>query len=58
MPKFEAPRGTQDILPAEQPLWDRVIGGAEALCGAYGYRRITTPIFEETELFARTSGAG
>jgi histidyl-tRNA synthetase len=58
MPKFEAPRGTQDILPAQQPLWDRVIGEAEGLCGAYGYRRITTPIFEDTELFARTSGAG
>jgi histidyl-tRNA synthetase len=58
MPKFEAPRGTQDILPAQQPLWDSVIREAEGLCAAYGYRRITTPIFEDTELFARTSGAG
>ena len=58
MPKFEAPRGTQDILPAQQPLWERVIREAEDLCAAYGYRRITTPIFEDTELFARTSGAG
>jgi histidyl-tRNA synthetase len=58
MPKFEAPRGTQDILPAQQPLWDRVIREAEGLSAAYGYRRITTPIFEDTELFARTSGAG
>jgi histidyl-tRNA synthetase len=58
MPKFEAPRGTQDILPAQQPLWDRVLREAERLCGAYGYRRITTPTFEDTELFARTSGAG
>jgi histidyl-tRNA synthetase len=58
MPKFEAPRGTQDVLPAQQPLWDRVFREAEGLCGAYGYRRITTPIFEDTELFARTAGAG
>ena len=58
MPKFEAPRGTQDILPAQQPLWDRVLSEAESLCSAYGYRRVTTPIFEDTELFARTSGAG
>jgi histidyl-tRNA synthetase len=58
MPKFEAPRGTQDILPAQQPLWDRVIRETESLCSTYGYRRITTPIFEDTELFARTSGAG
>ena len=57
-PKFEAPRGTHDVLPAEQPLWQHVIGEIERLCGLYGYRRIQTPVFEETELFARTSGAG
>src|SRR5919109_2147321 len=58
MPKFEAPRGTQDILPAHQPLWERVIREAELVAAAYGYRRITTPIFEDTELFTRTSGEG
>jgi histidyl-tRNA synthetase len=57
-PKFEAPRGTHDVLPAEQPLWQHVTGEIERLCALYGYRRIQTPIFEETELFARTSGAG
>ena len=57
-PKFEAPRGTHDVLPAEQPLWQRVTSEIERLCVLYGYRRIQTPVFEETELFARTSGAG
>jgi histidyl-tRNA synthetase len=56
--KFEAPRGTHDILPSEQPRWRRVIGEAERLCALYGYRRIDTPAFEDTELFARTSGQG
>jgi histidyl-tRNA synthetase len=56
--KFEAPRGTQDVLPSQQPLWQRLIREAEELCAAYGYRRITTPVFEDTELFTRTSGAG
>jgi histidyl-tRNA synthetase len=56
--KFEAPRGTHDVLPSQQPLWERVIGEAERLCALYGYRRITVPLFEDTELFARTSGAG
>jgi histidyl-tRNA synthetase len=56
--KFEAPRGTQDVLPAQQPLWEKTIRTAEELCAAYGYRRITTPVFEDTELFARTSGEG
>jgi histidyl-tRNA synthetase len=57
-PKFEAPRGTHDVLPAEQPLWQRVTGEIERLCALYGYRRVQTPVFEDTELFARTSGAG
>jgi histidyl-tRNA synthetase len=56
--KFEAPRGTHDILPSEQPRWRRAIGEAERLCALYGYRRIDTPAFEDTELFARTSGQG
>jgi histidyl-tRNA synthetase len=55
---FEAPRGTHDILPSEQPLWQRVLGGAERLCALYGYRKIVTPAFEDTELFVRTSGGG
>jgi histidyl-tRNA synthetase len=55
---FEAPRGTHDILPSEQPLWQRVLGEAERLCALYGYRKIQTPGFEDTELFVRTSGGG
>jgi histidyl-tRNA synthetase len=55
---FEAPRGTHDILPSEQPRWQRLIGEAEHLCVLYGYRRIDTPGFEDTELFVRTSGQG
>jgi histidyl-tRNA synthetase len=56
--RFEAPRGTHDILPAEWPLWERVIGTFEDLCALYGYRQIHTPVFEETNLFVRTSGHG
>jgi histidyl-tRNA synthetase len=56
--RFEAPPGTHDILPSEQPLWRWVIGEAERLCGLAGYRPITTPVFEYSELFVRTSGQG
>ena len=56
--KIEAPRGTHDIVPAEQPLWRRATGEAERLCALYGYRPIQTPGFEDTDLFQRTSGAG
>jgi histidyl-tRNA synthetase len=58
VPSFEAPRGTHDILPSEQPAWRFVKQEFEHLCALYGYRRIDTPVFEDTELFARTSGPG
>jgi histidyl-tRNA synthetase len=56
--RIEAPRGTHDVLPSDQPLWQKVTGEMERLCALYGYRRIQTPVFEDTELFKRTSGAG
>jgi histidyl-tRNA synthetase len=55
-PRFEAPRGTHDVLPAEQPLWRLVTSEFERLCALYCYRPIQTPVFEDTELFTRTSG--
>jgi histidyl-tRNA synthetase len=55
---FEAPRGTHDVLPSQQPLWRLVTGEAERLCSLYGYRPVQTPVFEDTALFARTSGEG
>ncbi|MDW8338374.1 MAG: histidine--tRNA ligase, partial [Thermoleophilia bacterium] len=57
-PRIERPRGTHDVLPAEQPRWRRIVAEAERLCALYGYRPITTPAFEETALFERTSGVG
>jgi histidyl-tRNA synthetase len=54
--RFEAPRGTHDILPSEQPLWHWVTGEMETVADLYGYRRIDTPAFEDTELIVRTSG--
>ena len=58
MTTFEAPRGTHDILPSEQPLWRLVTGEAERLCSLYGYRPIQTPGFEDTAVFLRTAGEG
>jgi histidyl-tRNA synthetase len=56
--RFEAPRGTHDILPSEQPLWQWVTGQMTEVCSLYAYRRIDTPAFEDTELIIRTSGGG
>ena len=47
MTRFEAPRGTHDILPSEQPLWRHVTRTMEEVCRLYCYRPITTPVFGE-----------
>jgi histidyl-tRNA synthetase len=54
-PSFQAPRGTHDVLPADDAWW-RVVRTIEEQTARYGWRRIQTPGFEETELFQRTSG--
>ncbi len=53
--KFQAPRGTHDVLPSE-PTWWHVVRTMEEVATLYGWRRIQTPDFEDTALFARTAG--
>jgi histidyl-tRNA synthetase len=55
---FSAPRGTGDVLPAEQPYWQQAIDTAERLCHLFGYSRIDTPAFEQAGLFERGAGEG
>jgi histidyl-tRNA synthetase len=54
---IRAVRGTHDILPDEMPAWHKVEQAARELFARYGYREIRTPVFEETDLFARSIGA-
>ena len=51
-----APRGTRDVLPAEASRRQRVIDVARDAFARYGYGRIVTPTFEETEVFVRGVG--
>ncbi len=53
---FSLPRGTTDILPDEASLWQDIEAKTRQLLNNYNYREIRTPIFEETELFARSVG--
>jgi len=53
---YRAPRGTSDILPAEQPYWYYLEQKAVDICHLYGYERIDTPTFEDTSLFSRSVG--
>ena len=52
---FQAPRGTHDVLPRDH-LWWRVTRTIEEQCAQYGWSRVSTPGFEDTGLFERTSG--
>jgi histidyl-tRNA synthetase len=54
--RFQAQRGTSDVLPADSYKWQRLEEEFRDLCGLYGYREIRTPIFEDIELFIRSSG--
>ncbi len=54
--KFQAIKGVRDLLLAETPLWNHVEETARGIFGAYGFGEIRLPIFEPTELFARSIG--
>jgi histidyl-tRNA synthetase len=54
--KFQAPRGTFDVLPSEEGVRARIERVARDLFARAGYGRIETPAFEETELFVRGVG--
>jgi histidyl-tRNA synthetase len=55
--KPQAPRGTYDVLPEQDAARVAVEKVARSVLGGAGYRRIETPVFEHTELFARGVGA-
>jgi histidyl-tRNA synthetase len=54
----QRPRGTQDLLPADQPYWETLEAAAEDQASRFGFQRIETPVFESTDLFVRGVGEG
>jgi histidyl-tRNA synthetase (EC 6.1.1.21) len=54
--KVQIPRGTQDILPEEVSIWQRIEEKVRTIAERYGYHEIRTPIFEHTEVFSRGVG--
>ena len=49
-------KGTKDILPEESPKWRYIESIIHELAAEYNYREVRTPVFEETQLFARGVG--
>jgi histidyl-tRNA synthetase len=54
--KFQAPRGTFDILPGAARERARLEAAAAEIFGRAGYEPIATPAFEDTALFERGVG--
>ncbi|MFZ2619527.1 MAG: histidine--tRNA ligase [Alphaproteobacteria bacterium] len=53
---LQPPRGTYDALPAQSKRLRHIEDVALKVFGRYGYGEIRTPMFEFTDVFARTSG--
>jgi histidyl-tRNA synthetase len=53
---LQPPRGTKDILGDDQRRHAQVVGTARATAALYGFEEWSTPIFEDTRVFARTLG--
>jgi histidyl-tRNA synthetase len=56
--EFQAPRGTLDWYGARAALRRSVLDAARDVFEAAGYGQVVTPTFEDTGVFARTSGEG
>jgi histidyl-tRNA synthetase len=54
--RFQAPRGTFDVLPGSAPARERLAAAARSVLSRAGYGAIETPAFEDTELFERGVG--
>jgi histidyl-tRNA synthetase len=56
MPPAQPVRGTKDLIGDDQRRHSHVVAIARAAAAAYGFDEWTTPIFEDTSVFARTLG--
>jgi len=54
---IQAIKGVKDILPADMPAWQHLEKIAREIFENYGFSEIRVPVFEYTELFARSIGA-
>ncbi|MFZ3031663.1 MAG: histidine--tRNA ligase [Candidatus Moraniibacteriota bacterium] len=51
-------RGMRDILPDEQPYWERVRKALTIVSQEYGFQRVDLPTVEYAHLYLRTIGEG
>ncbi|HET8997702.1 MAG TPA: histidine--tRNA ligase [Acetobacteraceae bacterium] len=54
--ELQPPRGTHDLIGEEQRRHAHVVDTARRIAATYGFDEWSTPIFEDTRVFARTLG--
>lgn len=54
--QYKIPRGTYDILPEKSRQWQKLSSIFRSVAQSFGFEEIVTPIFEQAELFERSSG--
>ncbi|MDZ4121831.1 MAG: histidine--tRNA ligase [Candidatus Cloacimonadaceae bacterium] len=53
---YKIPRGTYDILPEKSHIWQEAKKVFAEVAASFGYEEIVTPVFEQSDLFERSSG--
>ena len=53
---FQAPKGMHDVMPVDEPYWERIESVVKALARSYGFGRLETPVLEFADLYNKTSG--
>jgi len=53
---FRAPKGMRDIVPIDEPYWEKMEGVTKSTARSYGFSRLEPPILEAAALYNKTSG--
>lgn len=53
---FQAVKGMHDVLPVDEPYWEKIEGATRGLARRYAFARIEPPVLEFAELYNKTSG--
>jgi len=53
---FQSVKGMHDVLPSDEPYWEKIECATKAIAKAHGFARIEPPVLEFAELYNKTSG--
>ncbi len=53
---FQSVKGMHDILPVDEPYWEKIAGTVKSISAAYGFSRLEPPVMEFADLYNKTSG--